>query len=238
MGFSLWGLMSNASAVQQEDEARKSTKWWLGTKSGYGDLFDAVFVAVPWHSSGISLLNTHSVIPTYDYVRLHVTILVTTAKQPDPAYFGRGKGDAVPTTILTSHISLRKAQEKKREEEKKKAGKGHHNKRGWWPGGGGGSEGRNGPFLEFNSLSYLQTINSAEEGGDEEHVVKIFSAEELSDDKLEEIFGKDQVKWIHRKEWDAYPCEWAERISCSSVILIWLCFRLATNSHFCACPSR
>lgn len=61
-------------------------------------------------------------------------------------------------------------------------------------------------LLQFNSLSYLQKLDT-EKGSPEEHVVKIFSSEELSDDKLEQIFGKDQVKWIHRKQWDAYPCE-------------------------------
>jgi prenylcysteine oxidase/farnesylcysteine lyase len=135
------GISGNMSTLEED---KRTTKWWLGTKSGYGDLFDAVFVALPWHSSGISLLNTHSVIPTYDYVRLHVTILVTTAKQPDPIYFGRGKGDSVPTTVLTSHISLRKAQEKQREDERKK----DHGKSKLWP--GKGSEQR-GPVLEVST---------------------------------------------------------------------------------------
>jgi prenylcysteine oxidase/farnesylcysteine lyase len=61
--------------------------------------------------------------------------------------------------------------------------------------------------IQFNSLSYLRALNTTEEGGEQEHVVKIFSAEELSDAKLEKIFGQDQVKWIHRKVWDAYPCK-------------------------------
>jgi hypothetical protein len=61
--------------------------------------------------------------------------------------------------------------------------------------------------FQFNSISYLDKLDTAEEGGVEEYVVKIFSEKELNDDKIEEIFGKDQLKWIYRKEWDAYPCE-------------------------------
>lgn len=142
------GHFINSTPLQDNVDG-KLTKWWLGTKSGYGDLFDAVFIAVPWHSSGISLLNTHSVIPTYDYVRLHVTILVTTADQPDPSYFGRGKGDAIPNTILTSHIALRKAAEAR----KPKQGKGKLKKETkLWP--GGGSDEKKGPVLEvfFDSI--------------------------------------------------------------------------------------
>lgn len=63
-------------------------------------------------------------------------------------------------------------------------------------------------LFQFNSLNYLQTINATGEGGDEEHVVKLFSPSELSDEKLDEMFGQGQVKWVYRKQWDAYPCEY------------------------------
>jgi len=198
----------NRTITTNEEKSGLTTKWWLGTKSGYGDLFDAVFIAVPWHSSGITLMNTQSVIPIYDYVHLHVTILVTTAKQPDPTYFGRGKGDSIPTSILTSHISIRKAEEQRKKDEKKKeegGGQKKAGKRGWWPGKGDGAA--KGPLLEFNSLSYLESIDSKEEGNDKEHIVKLFSTSELSDAKLEDIFGQGEVKWVHRKQWDAYPCK-------------------------------
>jgi prenylcysteine oxidase/farnesylcysteine lyase len=133
--------------MQEDQMQRSATKWWLGTKSGYGELYDAVFVAAPWHSSGITLINTQAVIPLYDFVHLHVTILVTSAKQPNPGYFGRGSGDSIPTSILTSHVSLRKAEEQRRKDEKKRqAGKKVASKRGWWPGGNG--ETARGPHLE------------------------------------------------------------------------------------------
>lgn len=147
------GKMSKREALAAglaEGKSPTTTKWWLGTKSGYGDLFDAVFVAVPWHSSGITLMNTEAVIPAYDYVRLHVTILVTTAKQPSPAYFGRGDGDSIPTEILTSHVSLRKAEEQRRKDEKKaRAGGKQAHSRGWWP--GSGDDEKRGPRLEVGA---------------------------------------------------------------------------------------
>ena len=124
-----------------------TTKWWLGTKSGFGDLYDAVFIATPWRSSGIVLLNTHATIPAYDFVHLHVTIVVTSAKHPNPAYFGRGKGDDIPTSILTSHVSLRKEEEKRRKDElKRRRGKAPLKGTKWWP--GGGKEEKRGPKLE------------------------------------------------------------------------------------------
>ena len=67
--------------------------------------------------------------------------------------------------------------------------------------------------FQFNSLTYLLPLTKdGEEGeGDAEHVVKIFSMAELDDEKLDEIFGEGQVKWIYRKQWDAYPCGYCGR---------------------------
>jgi prenylcysteine oxidase / farnesylcysteine lyase len=65
--------------------------------------------------------------------------------------------------------------------------------------------------LQFNSLNYIKKLGGqrreGEEMGAEEHLVKIFSSESMSDAKLEKIFGERTVGWIYRKEWDAYPCE-------------------------------
>ncbi|KAH8120483.1 Prenylcysteine lyase-domain-containing protein [Phellopilus nigrolimitatus] len=57
-----------------------------------------------------------------------------------------------------------------------------------------------GKVPEFNSLSYHGPIAP----GREEHVVKIFSKEERSDEWLNTVFG-GKVGWVLRKEWDAYP---------------------------------
>lgn len=143
------GHLANLSSTAEGNLMQSTSRWWLGTKSGFGDLYDAVFIAAPWHSSGIVLLNTHSVIPAYDFVHLHVTILVTSAKHPDPTYFGRGNRDEIPTSILTSHVGLRKAEEKKRkEEEKRQKGKRSSQSRGWWP--GSGSDVSKGPRLDVS----------------------------------------------------------------------------------------
>lgn len=142
------GKLSEQEAIEQgflqhDDpsqltEAGLTTKWWLGTKSGFGSLYDVVFLAAPWHSSGITLLNTEATIPSVSYVRLHVTIVVTTAPQPNPAYFGRGEKDSVPTSILTSHVALRKSDEKP---------KNSKNSSVWtsWP---WGNDTKHGPLLE------------------------------------------------------------------------------------------
>ncbi|PWN36762.1 uncharacterized protein FA14DRAFT_140693 [Meira miltonrushii] len=184
------GEVTGLAKFKTLTEAGSTTKWWLGTKSGYGGLFDAVFIAAPWHSADITLLNTNAVIPTPRYVHLHVTLVITKADQPNPAYFGRGEKDVIPNSILTSHASVRKAEE---EEEKKKKRKED------------GDDKNRGPKLDFNSLTYLEKIPSRTEEGKEDHIVKLFSQERLSDDKLNEIFGQDSILWTYRKEWDAYP---------------------------------
>lgn len=134
---------SESEYVEADDFGFKKNdaKWWLGTKSGFGELYDAVFIGTPWRTSGVSLINTDRVsvlvarshelhfssllnpspfplshkqtIPTPDYVHLHVTLLVTNASHPSPAYFGRGKADDVPTTVLTSASAVRRASQGK-----------------------------------------------------------------------------------------------------------------------------
>lgn len=193
---------------QELTEAGSSTKWWLGTKSGYGGLFDAVFIAAPWHSADITLLNTNAVIPAPSYVHLHVTLVITKSDQPNPAYFGRGEKDVIPNSILISHTSIRKAKEEEEKRKKKKENGKELNdnktKVKWWPWSGGDDKKR-GPKLEFNSLTYLEKIPSRTEEGKDDHIVKLFSPESLSDDQLNEIFGQGNIVWTYRKEWDAYP---------------------------------
>jgi len=58
-----------------------------------------------------------------------------------------------------------------------------------------------GPEPEFNSLSYLRSI---EHGGQTEYIVKLFSKQRLSDEWLAKMFH-DKVGWLLRKEWDSYP---------------------------------
>ncbi|KAG8999210.1 hypothetical protein FRB94_006399 [Tulasnella sp. JGI-2019a] len=66
-----------------------------------------------------------------------------------------------------------------------------------------GDSARNGgPKPEFQSISYYKTY---EVNGRTEHLFKIFSLEERSDEWLEETFGEGTIGWVHRKEWDSYP---------------------------------
>lgn len=53
----------------------------------------------------------------------------------------------------------------------------------------------------FQSLTYHGETTP----GSGEWIVKIFSLQKRSDRWLHEAFGKDSIKWIHRKEWDSYP---------------------------------
>ncbi|KAF5355736.1 hypothetical protein D9756_004026 [Leucocoprinus leucothites] len=57
---------------------------------------------------------------------------------------------------------------------------------------------KEGKAPEFNSLSYHGLIQEGE------WAVKIFSRQRISDEWLAEVFN-DQVGWVFRKEWDAYP---------------------------------
>ncbi|KAK0567786.1 hypothetical protein OC861_002529 [Tilletia horrida] len=170
-------------------------KWYLATRAGKGYTFDAVLMAAPFHTSGVAILNSPAAtsIPPQKYVHLHVTILITSSPRPRSEAFGRGPQDKIPRTILTTGIGAR----------------------------------RGGKAPDFNSLSYLRRLprlpkkNSRQtadfrppliqadadiqddKGSD--FLVKLFSPARLSDERLAELFGAGTVKWVYRKEWDAYP---------------------------------
>ncbi|CEH15781.1 PCYOX1, FCLY [Ceraceosorus bombacis] len=226
------GYLSSTQAEKHSKWIKEAgTKWWVGTKTGGGGLYDSVFIATPWHNADISLINTHATIPSPPYVHLHVTLLITNASHPNPAYFGRGKSDAVPTSILTTHAALRKAQKQNTEKQDKNSFSGsylhfvdaaglarplriyRYTKSffaslilGWWP---GGDDKDSGLLLEFNSLSYLRKLPERKLADGrltgEEHVVKIFSKAALNDTQLESIMGTNNLRWVFRKQWDAYP---------------------------------
>jgi len=65
---------------------------------------------------------------------------------------------------------------------------------------------RGGKTPEFNSLSYHGQAKFAEDESHDkrEWVVKFFSMEPISDEWLASMF-QNQVGWVLRKEWDAYP---------------------------------
>jgi prenylcysteine oxidase / farnesylcysteine lyase len=74
-----------------------------------------VIIAAPFHQTGITLHSDKlandekiiELIPPQPYVHLHVTLLSTTTKTPNPEYFSLGAEGKVPTTILTTYDAVR-----------------------------------------------------------------------------------------------------------------------------------
>jgi len=139
---------------------------WTVASSRGSQNYRGVILAAPFHGSRINVpASIKAQIPPQPYVRLHVTVLTTTAPHPSPSYFGLPEGSTVPGMIFTSQANSRQGGKKP----------------------------------EFNSLAYHGLVREGEWS------VKIFSAAALSDEWLATVFGKGGIKWIYRKEWDAYP---------------------------------
>ncbi|SPO29591.1 related to Prenylcysteine oxidase precursor [Ustilago trichophora] len=188
--------------------AETQVQWYIGTKSGEGEIYDAVIIATPWHNSDITLLNTPERVKGKPFVHLHVTLLTTSRPSPNPEYFGLGSQDAVPTTILTSDESVRRASNKKKPEETDPQDNGQEPPV---------VQQLKKPSLDFFSLNYLRSViptNSSSSASpskredssskEKEYVVKIFSHTRISDDLLIQLFG-DTMSWVRRHEWDSYP---------------------------------
>lgn len=174
-------LVQAAEAAESGSWTKGQHKWYVGTTSNYGSFYDAVIVAAPWHSTNIRVVGASQVVPRTEYVRLHVTLLVTNASQPSGVYFGKGSGSVVSRTILTALGTTRGRSTKD-------------------------------TMPEFNSLNYLVSLGStpsseSASAREEEHVVKIFSPARMTDETLGQLFGgTDNVLWVHRHVWEAYPC--------------------------------
>lgn len=84
-----------------------SQLWTVTTRQGSRN-YKAVVIAAPFHSTGISFpTEISSQVPEQPYVHLHVTLLSTTAKQPNPAYFSLPANSKVPSMVLTSYEGVR-----------------------------------------------------------------------------------------------------------------------------------
>ncbi|KAK0523988.1 hypothetical protein OC842_005969 [Tilletia horrida] len=196
------GWISTAEAEEQGKE-QDPPKWYLATRGGKGYLYDAVILGAPFHSTGIAILNSPAAtsVPPQQYVHLHVTLLITSAPRPRAEPFGRGGDDKIARSVLTTASGFRKG----------------------------------GKMPDFNSLSYLRrlprlqqsldtsTSNSSsfhhvrpplaanasgirpEDDTSSDFLVKIFSPNQMPDERLQELFGKETIKWVYRKQWDAYP---------------------------------
>lgn len=203
--FAAGKISAEEYQVASQSTTASSPKWWIGTAAGTGGLYDAVLIGAPWHTSGITLVNTETVIPVNPYVHLYVTVLATNASHPNPVYFGRTKGSDVPTTILTSYEAVRKQNNKQQQQQGKTISSKAQHSRWWqlWPRKISNTAKQ--VQLDFTSLSYMSKLPSRPESQSAEHLVKIFSLSHLSDDQLDEIMGPNTTSWIYRQEWDAYP---------------------------------
>ncbi|KAJ1025100.1 hypothetical protein NDA16_002607 [Ustilago loliicola] len=200
----------NSIARPRRDETEDSDKkpvtkvqWYIGTKSGEGEVYDAVIIATPWHNADITLLNTPERVKGNPFVHLHVTLLTTSRPSPNPEYFGLGSQDAVPTTILTSDESVRRASEKKRPTDDD-GSKPAPEDPGSEPPVHAKKQFKK-PILDFYSLNYLRSVEPQTNPRDKEYVVKIFSAAPISDSQLDRLFDSSTIGWIKRHEWDSYP---------------------------------
>jgi prenylcysteine oxidase/farnesylcysteine lyase len=151
-------------------ERHSDHTWTIVTEEERRD-YDAVVIAAPYHTSQISLpANLSSLIPTQPYIRLHVTLLTTTAATPNPVYFGYKPGYKVPTTIMTSLDGLRR--------------------------GGRVPEFNSLSYHGQAKFAKNETHDEQETG---EWVVKIFSMERIADEWLAAMF-QNEVGWVLRKE--------------------------------------
>ncbi|KAI9512321.1 FAD/NAD(P)-binding domain-containing protein [Russula earlei] len=156
-------------------ERQSANGWIIVTKDERRD-YSAVVIAAPYHTSHISLpADLSSLIPPQPYAHVHITLLTTTASTPNPVYFGHKPGSKVATNVLATFGGVRH----------------------------GGSP------SEFNFISYQGRTKFAknethDEQETDEWIVKISSPERISDEWLATQF-QNQVGWVLRKEWDAFP---------------------------------
>ncbi|TFY56537.1 hypothetical protein EVG20_g8889 [Dentipellis fragilis] len=193
--------------------SRKSATHWT-VRSNKGTLdYRAVILAAPYHTSDISLpSDLATLIPAQPYVRLHVTLLTTTAPAPNPVYFGLAEGAKAPTAVLTTLEGMRNG--KRAPEFNSLTYHGKVRRRA-------STEAEPEPEPE----THVSAEKVVEEEGKQdaeaaakpveaekeetapekdEWVVKIFSMAPVSDEWLANMF-QGQVGWVLRQEWDSYP---------------------------------
>lgn len=157
-----------------------------GSRQLTSEIFDEVIIAAPYQQTGVSvqpaLEKTPDVIP---YVTLHVTLFAS-PRRLDPTLFGLPASANTPAVILTTLNAAERLNDTVRQ------------------GTGVVAAGSAG----FFSVSTLRT--SERESGTE-YVYKVFSPEELGDEKIMGIVGatdEKDITWKYRKEWLSYPYEY------------------------------
>lgn len=83
-------------------------EWLVTTVDGVTQEYDSVIIAAPLPFANLQFKPTlKTKIPQVPYVHLHVTLLTTRAKHPNPAYFGLAEGKKVPQMVLTTYDGVR-----------------------------------------------------------------------------------------------------------------------------------
>lgn len=161
------------TTVTALDYDRDTALWHVSTQeqSPVPHAYRAVVLAAPYHQASIKISPVAEVPPPQPYVRLHVTLLTTPSKTPNPARF-RMNDSRVPTYVMTSHNGVRQ----------------------------GSSTEPDFVALAFHGQLKNMNREEGLFQGDhsEEYVMKIFSLRTLSEEWLESMFGK--VGWVLRKE--------------------------------------
>ena len=150
------------------------------TTSNNAKLYRAVILAAPYHQSGVKLIGEPSSVasvPPQPYVRLHVTLLSTSAPTPHATYFNLQPSAKAPSTLLTTHDGVRQR---------------------------GRAEPEFNSLTYHGHVLTKEGEKRRTATDEEEWVVKIFSKERLTDEWLGAMF-EGKAGWVLRKEWDAYP---------------------------------
>jgi len=103
-------LLISTNLLAQVDSIRPKSASHLWTvRSNLGSAhYKAVILAAPFHSAGITLPSTlSSQIPEQHSIRVHVTVLTTTAPSPNSEYFALPDSYHLPTKILTTSEGAR-----------------------------------------------------------------------------------------------------------------------------------
>ncbi|ODQ51587.1 FAD/NAD(P)-binding domain-containing protein [Saitoella complicata NRRL Y-17804] len=89
---------------RRKDWLGGGAKWIVTDQQGGEGIYDHVILAAPYAQSNISILPPppEGAIPEIEYVRLHVTLVATTASALDPAFFGMDEKAEMPTMLLTT----------------------------------------------------------------------------------------------------------------------------------------
>jgi prenylcysteine oxidase/farnesylcysteine lyase len=99
-------LNTTVHSIKRKSDA--SSAWAVHTDRGLEE-YKAVIIAAPFHSTGINLAPAiSSQIAQQPYVHLHVTLLATTAPQPNPEYFSLPASSKIPAMVLTTYEGVRK----------------------------------------------------------------------------------------------------------------------------------